>query len=311
MSKSLLSKLFGLRCIYNVSRTNSTNTSSNTNSAVKLAHHIYKSEEKGSDKTSVVVMHGLMGSSNNWRSLSKVLCETGRKVIAVDARNHGESPHSEHMNYFLMSDDVLRLMDGLGEERVNLIGHSMGGKVFMTLALMHPQRVENLVVVDVSPRPRPASVTPTTNSYLHSMLKISSSLSDTTLTSLSKAKQHADRILQESEQDVSIRQFLITNLVHKNGRFRWRVNLDAIINNMSELGDFPELNKQFTRPTLFVGGENSDYIGPSDIAKIQKLFPKAEVNHIENAGHWVHAENPQAFLKLVKSFLLENDRKTM
>ncbi|XP_021361445.1 protein ABHD11-like isoform X2 [Mizuhopecten yessoensis] len=256
-----------------------------------------------------MVMHGLMGSSNNWRSLSKALCKTGRKVIAVDARNHGASPHNEHMSYFLMSDDVLRLMDELGEERVTLMGHSMGGKVLMTLALTHPDRVKNLVVVDVSPRPRPASVTPTTSAYLQSMLKITSSLCDTTLTSLSQAKQHADKILQETEQDVSIRQFLITNLEHINGRFRWKVNLDAIINSMPELGGFPEFSQQFTRPTLFVGGQNSNYILSSDIPRIQELFPKAVVKHIDNAGHWVHAENPHEFLKVVKTFLLENDEE--
>ncbi|XP_033748092.1 protein ABHD11-like [Pecten maximus] len=307
MNRRLLSKLFHFRCIHNVSRKKSTNISSQ--GTVKLAHSIYQNEEKGTDKTGVIVMHGLMGSSNNWRSLSKVLCETGRKVIAVDARNHGESPHSEHMNYFLMSNDVLRLMDELGEERVNLIGHSMGGKVFMTLALTHPERVESLVVVDVAPKPRPASVTPTTSSYLQSMLKVSSSLCDMTPNSLSQARKHADNILQETVQDVSIRQFLITNLIHKDGRFRWRVNLDSVINNMSDLGDFPIFNQQFTQPTLFVGGQRSDYILTSDIPRIQELFPKAEVKHIENAGHWVHAENPQEFLKAVKTFLQENDNR--
>lgn len=309
MNGRYLSKLKQFRCVYYVSRMKSTTTVSKDEPTVKLAYSIHKNEEKGVKSTSVIVMHGLMGSRNNWRSLSKALCKTGRKVIAVDARNHGESPHSEHMNYFLMSDDVLRLMDSLGEDRVNLIGHSMGGKVLMTLALTHPDRVENLVVVDVAPKPRPANVTPTTSSYLQSMLKVSSSLCDMTEISLSQAKKHADMILQESVQDLSIRQFLLTNLIHQNGRFRWRVNLDSVINNMPELGDFPEFNQQFTNPTLFIGGQNSDYILSSDIPRIKELFPKADVKHIENAGHWVHAENPQEFLKVTKAFLLENDNR--
>ncbi|XP_056021871.1 protein ABHD11-like isoform X2 [Ostrea edulis] len=246
-------------------------------------------------------MHGLMGSASNWASLSKVLATTGRKIIRLDARNHGDSTHSENMSYKAMSSDVLKVMDDLEIERACLMGHSMGGKAFMTTALLHPERVSSLIVVDVSPAPSPgAKYFP---SYLQCMLKISTRMPELDHMSLSKARAIVTDALQEVEEHLGVRQFLAANLIKVNGRLKWRVNLDAIVNNYHDLSSFPQFDTKYEGPTLFVGGERSQYISPSTKPDIMNLFPKAVIEHIPNAGHWVHSDNPRQFLECVLRFL--------
>lgn len=249
-------------------------------------------------------MHGMFGSKSNWHSLAKRFSSGGRKVVSIDARNHGESPHTEEMDYFLMSKDVLNLMDEMGHEKVSLLGHSMGGKVFMCTALTHADRVDSLIVVDVSPISSPRLKTKTLPDYLQTMLKIQVKMLDLTVedTSLSTARLIANDLLKEVEKDSHVRQFLATNMIHKDGRFRWRVNLDSIINNYLPLCKFPEFDTQYKGPTLFIGGSESEYITPTCIPIIERLFPSAEVKYIQGAGHWVHADKPSDFVKTVKQF---------
>ncbi|XP_061162858.1 protein ABHD11-like isoform X1 [Saccostrea echinata] len=289
------------KCLFLKLTRNLQNRRSSDYSAVNLAYDYQHQPQGNVSGPPLFIMHGLMGSSSNWASLSKVLAKTGRKIIRLDARNHGDSPHSENMSYEVMSLDVLKVMDDLQIEKACLMGHSMGGKAFMTTALLHPERVSSLIVVDVSPAPSPgAKYFP---SYLECMLKISTRLPELEGMSLTKARAIVVDTLKEVEEHLGVRQFLAANLTQVNGRLKWRVNLDAIINNYQELASFPKFDAKYEGPTLFVGGERSQYISPSTKPDIMNLFPNAVIEHIPQAGHWVHSDNPAQFLECVLKFL--------
>ncbi|KAL5016869.1 hypothetical protein ScPMuIL_006458 [Solemya velum] len=249
----------------------------------------------------LVILHGLMGSKANWHSISKVLSRTGRQVIAVDARNHGESPHSPNMNFSLMSKDLIYLLDELEIDTAVLMGHSMGGKTAMVASLTESDRVDSLIVADVSPTRSPGRTLP---NLLDCMLRVQLAMQDTYIP-LSAAKQKANVMLEEVEPNKEIREFLVTNLVQKENGVRWQINLDSIINNRASISDFPQFNEQFHKPTLFIGGRLSPYIREIDLPEIEWLFPNAVVQYIEGAGHWVHSDKPAAFVDIVKQFLTE------
>lgn len=274
--------------------------------SVRLSYASYENTKvnEESKKPPIFIMHGMFGSRSNWHSLAKRFSSGGRKVVSIDARNHGESPHTSEMDYFLMSKDILNLMDEMGHEKVSLLGHSMGGKVSMCTALTHADRVDSLIVVDVSPISSPRLKSKTLPDYLQQMLKIQCKLLDLRIedTTLSTARLIANDLLKEVEKDPHIRQFLATNLIDKDGRFKWRVNLDSIINNYLSLCKFPEFDTQYKGPTLFVGGSKSDYIKPTCLPGIERLFPSSEVQYIQDAGHWVHADKPSDFIKTVQQF---------
>lgn len=289
------------KCLFlNLSR-NIQNVGSSKVSAVNLAYDYQETPNDYDVLPPLIIMHGLMGSSSNWATISKVLANTDRKIIRLDARNHGNSPHSEDMSYEAMSYDVLKVMDNMKIEKACLMGHSMGGKAFMTTALLHPERVSSLIVVDVSPTLSPgAKYFP---SYLQCMLKISSQLPEMEGVPLTKARNMVVEALEEVEEHLGVRQFLAANLIQVDGKLKWRVNLDAIINNYQDLASFPKFDTKYEGPTLFVGGEKSEYISPSTKPDIMNLFPNAFIVHIPRAGHWVHSDNPFEFLECVIGFL--------
>lgn len=271
---------------------------------VKLAYASYESmKEKMSVTTDpIVIMHGLFGSKNNWNSLSKAIHQkTERKVIAVDARNHGDSPHSSEMTYKHMAKDVVQLLHDLEFKKAVLIGHSMGGSAMMYLTLNNPELVEKLVVVDMSP----ARASPT----LTDMVKIFKAMRSVTLDgspSLTKARKMAEEQLAKTVKPLPLRQFLTMNLVEAEpGKYKWRVNLPVLEQNFStEIAVFPNVTgKVYMGPTLFIGGSNSDYIRVEDHAAIKKLFPNAEFLYIAGANHWVHADKPAEFINIVTNFI--------
>ncbi|KAL3856860.1 hypothetical protein ACJMK2_011571 [Sinanodonta woodiana] len=272
---------------------------------VELAYSSYQETAKETvPGPPIIISHGLLGSKSNWHSISKVLSKTGRQVIAVDARNHGESPHVVETNYFRMSDDIIHLMDELDISKATLIGHSMGGRTSMLTAILKPERVAGLIVVDVSPRQSP--VTGSFPAYLQQMLKIGLQIYDKDKNvSLSTARREAMEKLREVEENVTILEFLVTNLVERNNKIQWRVNLDSLITFYSDLCRFPTIDKSYTGPTLFIAGDASQHVTESDMPVIEKLFPNCQVQFVEGAGHWVHSEKPSIFLKHVKHFLEE------
>lgn len=241
--------------------------------------------------TPLLVIHGLFGSARNWQTLAKRFAEQ-RHVYALDLRNHGGSPWADSMSYPEMADDVLRFLDDRGFARAAVVGHSMGGKTAMTLALKHPDRVERLLVADIAP------VT-----YTHTHAPFVAAMKRADLAGRTR-RSEVDSQLAEAVPEAPLRSFLLQNLVLEQGTFHWRINLDAIGSCMDSLIGFPDLgDARYNGPTLFVGGGRSDYILPEYTAPIRHHFPNARIEMIEGTGHWLHAERPEDFAKIVEAFV--------
>ncbi|MDZ7752412.1 MAG: alpha/beta fold hydrolase [Gammaproteobacteria bacterium] len=255
--------------------------------AIKLYHRSY-----GDDGPALVLLHGVFGSSVNWQTIAKALA-ADRRVVAVDLRNHGRSPHASSMTYADMVADLLELFRNLDLERPSVLGHSMGGKVAMALALDRGAAVDRLVVADMAP---------VANTFRPS--GILAALRGLDLAALN-SRADADAALAEAIPERRIRAFLLQNLVRDDDGFRWRVNLDALDRHDRELADFPAPYRDatFAGPTLFLRGEHSDYVLPEHEQAIHRLFPAARIHTLEDTGHWLHAEAPERFAHVVQEFL--------
>lgn len=241
----------------------------------------------------LIVLHGLFGSSTNWNSLSKALADR-YCVLAVDQRNHGSSPHSDDLSYALLADDLHEFMQQQQLQSAYLLGHSMGGKTVMEFSLRYPAAVERLVVVDIAPRPYPPR---------HD--EIFEALCDLDLSAYS-SRSALDAALAERIPDLATRQFLLTNATRdESGGFRWKLNLPAIEQNYAEISSGIQTGRSFDGPTLFVRGERSDYVQPADEPQIRTLFPQSTIVTVSGAGHWIHAEAPAEFARIVREFLPE------
>jgi pimeloyl-ACP methyl ester carboxylesterase len=239
----------------------------------------------------IVILHGLFGSSTNWRTVAKQLA-LGFRVLAVDQRNHGHSPHSSELGYDTLASDVLELVDRLAIAPAAVLGHSMGGKTAMRLALDHAEQVSHLIVVDIAPTKQSEGLRP----VLDAMLAVDPSEH--------ASRNEVDRALGERIPDTRLRQFLLTNLERDHaGTLRWRLNLPGIDAGFSELAGAIDGDHPYLGPTLFIRGEYSDYVRDADLAVIRRLFPAAELETIPGAGHWVHAEAPAALVRVVSDFL--------
>lgn len=239
----------------------------------------------------LVILHGLFGSADNWFSIAKEL-EQDYTLYLVDQRNHGDSPHSDEWNYEAMAADLLELMDDEGIAQAYLMGHSMGGKTVMHFALSHPDRVEKLIVADIAPRYYP----------LHHQV-ILEGLNAIPVETI-KSRKEADDILAQYIRNVGIRQFLLKSLGRNDeGGFEWKINLPVITEKIEIVGQEIAAEHAFPKPTLFMGGANSDYIRPEDQESILRLFPNSQTIFIPNAGHWLHAEQPAAVVAAVREFL--------
>lgn len=271
---------------------------------VKLAYVSYESMDgnKNASKRPIIIMHGLFGSKTNWNLLSKTIHrDTDRKVITVDARNHGDSPHSSDMTYSHMAQDIVQLMNDLGFQKSILIGHSMGGSTMMYVALNYPQLVEKLIIVDMSPvRASPQLM------EMEKIFKAMRTVNLEGIATLTKARTSIRDQLANAIKSLPLRQFLVMNLVEADiGKYKWRLNLPVLEQNFaSQIAVFPDVGpKVYNGPTLFIGGSNSDYIRVEDHDKIKQLFPSAEFTYINGANHWVHADKPTEFLKTTIDFV--------
>jgi pimeloyl-ACP methyl ester carboxylesterase len=237
----------------------------------------------------LVVLHGLFGSSGNWRGVARALAGT-HTVVSVDLRNHGASPWADSMDYVEMADDVLQLIDRLELKRPTLMGHSMGGKVAMALALRHPARISGLIVVDIAPVSYADTLTPFAEAMRSANVVAAASRSE------------VQRRLQQAVPDDRVVPFLMQNLVAHNDHFDWRLNLLGISLAMPQLCAFPTslLGMRFDGPVAVIAGKNSDYVGRSGRAAFRPMFNRAEVEFIDDAGHWVHADQPAAFVASVR-----------
>ncbi len=240
----------------------------------------------------VAILHGLFGSGRNWRSVARHLAARHR-VLTLDLRNHGASPWADGMSYDEMVEDLQASFRARGIEHASLLGHSMGGKVAMRMALLHPGEVDRLVIVDIAPAANP----PNLLAYIHAMRAID-------LRGV-KRRAEVDAALAGAVPDPAERAFLLQNLVIDEEAARWRLNLEAIERGFPQIVGFPDLpaGTAYRGPALFVAGARSNYIQPEHEPAIRRLFPAARIMRIEGAGHWVHAEQPQAFLQTVGPFL--------
>jgi esterase len=241
-------------------------------------------ETFGSEGPPVLILHGLYGSGTNWRSLAHRLAASAR-VFTVDLRNHGRSPWAETMSYAEMAADVARLIDAQGLDRPAIMGHSMGGKVAMALALTQPQTIGRLVVVDIAPVSYPDRM----STYAQAMQQVDLAHAVT--------RSAIRGALLGPVGDAGVTAFLMQNLVDHDGRFDWRVNLAAILHEMPVITGFPaELAAlRFEGPCSAIAGARSSYIAPPDARVFAPMFPGMQVQVIEGAGHWVHADQPEAF----------------
>ncbi|WP_210518132.1 alpha/beta fold hydrolase [Hymenobacter terricola] len=244
----------------------------------------------------LVILHGLFGTLDNWQTLARRWAtEAGLRVISVDLRNHGRSFHSPEHTYALMAQDVLALFDHLqlGPE-TTLMGHSMGGKVAMRLALDHPERLARLIIIDIAPR----------FSNMEHQDNILAGLRAVNLATLTN-RQEADAALAQYIDNVGTRQFLLKNLYRQeDNSFAWRINLPVLAEDLAAVGEATTSATPFLKPTLFIRGGLSDYITADDkLTGIPALFPNSEVATMVDAGHWVHAEKPEEVFGLVQAFV--------
>jgi len=240
----------------------------------------------------VVLLHGLFGSASNWGAVARHL-EPHYHVLAVDLRNHGQSPHHADSGYAVMVDDVLGVLDARGIAAATLVGHSMGGKVAMQLALNHPIRVAGLVVVDMSPV-----------RYTHNFEGVLAAFRAVDLAGI-RDRSDADAQMAARIAAGGVRAFLLQNLVRRDGAWAWRLNLDALAAAQAEITGFPVQagGAVFTGPVSFIYGESSEYVTPAHESAIRRYFPGATLCPVAQAGHWVYADQPQGFLACLDAFL--------
>jgi esterase len=238
----------------------------------------------------LIILHGLLGSLDNWHALSKTFANSFR-VLAVDQRNHGRSPHSDVFTYHAMSEDLTELLDHLKISSTHLLGHSMGGKTAMQFALSNPDRVKSLIVVDIAPREYPRMH----DELLDALVAVN--------LATATSRHQVDDELSKRIPDYAERQFLMKNLARDSmGSFTWKANLQAIQQNYVEIAREIASELPFRGPTLFVKGDRGDYVLASDVPFIKRLFPNARIVGMD-AGHWIHAEAPTVFAELVMGFL--------
>jgi esterase len=238
----------------------------------------------------IVILHGLFGSSDNWLTQSKLFSEQF-KAYTVDLRNHGQSPHDPEFNYKSMVDDLREFFESENLSNVAMIGHSMGGKAAMNFALAFPEKVEQLVVVDIAPR-----------FYDLEHYIIADGLAAIPIDSI-KSRNEADDVLKEYVSDSGTRQFLLKNLQRKaEGGFLWKINLPVIREQLSNIGEDLQFEGKFDKPALFIRGQHSSYVLDSDWKRIREIFPLAKLETMDT-GHWVQAEKPQEFVSLVVKWL--------
>jgi len=240
----------------------------------------------------LIILHGLLGSGDNWRTLSRTVFGAHFEVFTVDQRNHGRSPHSDTIDYRVMVEDLAAFMDARGLTAARLLGHSMGGKTAMDFALTYPERVEALVVVDIAPK----AYAPRHTALLEALRALD--------LAAYRTRAEIDAALRPQIPSDGIRSFLLKNLQRDGQRgYGWKMNLDTIYRHYDRLNGVMEADGTFEGPTLFVRGSASDYVADEDREIIISFFPEAEIVTIDGAGHWVHAEKPQEFGEVVLGFL--------
>jgi len=254
--------------------------------ALSLHHRI-----AGEAGPSLVLVHGLLGSGSNWGGVVRRL-QAGHRLYLPDLRNHGRSPWSPRMDYDALAGDLVALASDEGLDEAWWLGHSMGGKAVMRLALRHPERVRGLIVADIAPVPYSDRFTP--------LIDALEALPPARI----EDRRQADALLARSIHAPAVRAYLLQNLLRNAAGWRWRCNLEALRTHLPQLLDFPTAGGvPFPGPTLFIRGARSDYVRERDRPVIQRWFPRARIQTLEAAGHWLYSERPDAFSEQVRAFV--------
>lgn len=241
----------------------------------------------------LIILHGLFGSADNWRKIASEL-SSGRQVISVDLRNHGRSFHHAQQTFELMATDLLNLLDDLDLPSIDLLGHSLGGKVAMQFTHSFAERVRKLIVVDIAPRQYSDE-----HSHIFKALLALDLARFSSRTAISEA-------LAQVLPDPNVRQFLLLNLQKDENGFSWRLNLEALFCSYPGLLQNVLPEQPVYVPALFISGDRSDYVTDDDKLQIATYYPAAEQVIVDNAGHWVHADQPDIFIEQINRFL-DND----
>jgi len=240
----------------------------------------------------LIILHGVFGFLDNWLTIGKTISEQGYQVYLVDQRNHGRSPHEGSLDYPTLANDLNDFLEQQSLSDPILLGHSMGGKTVMEYAVTFPGTYEKLIIADIGPKAYP----------IHHR-KILQGLNAIPIDEIENRNQ-ADAFLAEFEPSLPVRQFLLKNLYRKDeGGFGWRFNLSVLKGDMEKIGAAIVTKTPVEVPTLFMRGDKSDYIKDEDWNGILEIFPHAQLDTIENSGHWIQAEQPKAFLQSLMNFL--------
>ncbi len=240
----------------------------------------------------LIILHGFLGMGDNWKTLGRNYSNLGYEVHLVDQRNHGRSFHDEGFSYELMAEDLRNYIEHHQLNSIGLLGHSMGGKTAMDFATVYPELVKNLIVADIGPKSYPA--------HHQDILKALNSLD---FSKISK-RSEADELLAGYIKEWGIRQFLLKNLYWvEKGMLGLRINLKVLTEKYDEVGKALSTDKSYEGSTLFLGGERSNYIETYDDLSILRHFPEADIQTVSNAGHWLHADNPNEFFEKTATFL--------
>ena len=240
----------------------------------------------------LLILHGFLGMSDNWKTIGHQFATDGFQVHLLDLRNHGKSLHSDEFSYEIMAQDIFEYCQAYNLERINMLGHSMGGKTAMLFAAKHPEIVEKLIVADIGPKFYPQH---------HQTILEGLNAVDF---SLKPSRNEVEEIVSKYITDFGTRQFLLKSLYWQEpGQLAFRFNLAVFNGAMHEIGKPLLENAIYNKPTLFIRGGNSDYILEEDFETIKNHFPNSRIKTIPNVGHWLHAENPKLFYEITSSFL--------
>ncbi|VDK73883.1 unnamed protein product [Dibothriocephalus latus] len=278
---------------------------SNRDQALALAYAAY-TLQTAKFQQPIIILHGLLGNKRNWRSFANDLIRNNfGQIFCVDLRNHGDSPHSQDFNYLTMADDLVRFIHDRQLSNVSLIGHSMGGKVAMVTALREPSLVNRLVVVDIAPifSANVSGIDKCISLMKEVNLKtrFAQANGDVSVLRLKLMREWAEENLAPS-----LLSFILSNLRDRDGKPIWKVNVNAVAENLDEIMGFPytlDDTISYNGPSRFIAGQRSSHIKPETMNEVNHFFPRAERIEIPNAGHWVHTDAPGPLCDAISSFL--------
>ncbi|KAF2715308.1 alpha/beta-hydrolase [Pleomassaria siparia CBS 279.74] len=269
--------------------------------ALPLAFDLYDNSGEATGAP-ILILHGLFGSKRNNRSISKALArDLSRPIYALDLRNHGDSPHEKEHNYVALAQDTEAFLKEHNLKDATLIGHSMGAKTVMTMALRDPSCCANIIAVDNAPVD--AALLSDFPRYVEGMRRVESANP--------QSQKEANKILEPFAPDLAVRQYLLTNFARPGPGepYKWRIPIHTLANSLGNLGDFPFRNPEearFNKPALFVRGTKSHYVADETIPIIGRFFPRFQMVDVDS-GHWVISENPEAFRQAVVEFLQDSE----